>query len=497
MIRSTRSGRAITLDTRALRLAVRSAAALCAAALLLAAAQQAPAVDRALVLSTDYISGYYSRLELAPPYTTATNIALTCADAAVRPQGGQTYIVGRFGCDFVHIVDAVTFATLAQWSTGSGTNPQDVEVVSPTRAYVSLYERSYLLILNPLDGQHVGSIDLSIFADADGLPEAAEMARVGDRLFVCLQRLDRPGGYVPANPSYIAVVDLATDQLVDTDPGTPGTQAIVLTGRNPFSELAVDPVRGKLYVAESGSHAALDGGAEFVDPVDLRAEGFFITEQALGGSLTGIRLWADCTGYAIANDASYRTKLVRFDRCTGQALGTCWQSAGYDLSDVEIDWERAQVLVADRDLMVPGVRIFAAGACQQITSNPIGFGLPPSDLAPVGPPAPTAAPPPVRADGAPRLLPNRPDPFNPTTALRIEGRAAAPVRLEIADVRGRRVRTLWEGTLDGAGGRDVVWDGQDDGGRAMPSGVYFARLQDGSTRTSGNAAASERLTLVR
>lgn len=464
--------------------------ALLLAALGLAGPRDAAAIDRALVLSTDYISGYYSRLDLEPPYAVAANVALTCADAVVRPQGGRTYIVGRFGCDFIQIVDPTSFATLAQWSTGNGTNPQDVEEVSPTRAYVSLYERSYLLILNPENGQHLGTVDLSIFADADGLPEAAEMARVGDRLFVCLQRLDRPGGYVPANPSYVAVVDLATDQIVDVDPGAPGTQAIVLTGRNPFSELAVDPVRGKLYVAESGSHSALDGGAEFVDPVGLRAEGFFVTEPELGGSLTGLRLWTDCTGYAIVNDASYRTKLVRFDRCTGQDLGTCWQSAGYDLSDVEVDWERAQVLVADRDLVAPGVRIFRAGSCQQITLSPIGFGLPPSDLAPVDPPAPTAAPP-VASAGTLRLSPNWPDPFNPTTALRVEGRASTPVRLEIADVRGRRVRALWDGVLDESGGRDLVWDGRDDAGLAAPSGVYFARLR------AGSAVRSERLTLVR
>lgn len=48
-------------------------------------------------------------------------------------------------------------------------------------------------------------------------------------------------------------------------------------------------------------------------------------------------------------------------------------------------------------------------------------------------------------------------------------------RLSLYDVRGRRVRLLWDGEL-AAGERGVHWDGADDGGRRVAAGVYFARL---------------------
>jgi hypothetical protein len=446
------------------------------------------AAGKALVLSTDFSTGYYSGLDLASPWAHNDDIAGTCSDAVARPHGDRVYILGRFGCDFVQVVDGSNLATLNQWSTGNGTNPQDIEVVSPTKAYISLYERNFLLIANPATGAALGSVDLSAFADADGLPETAEMAIVGNRLFVALQRLDRPGGFTAANPSYVVVVDCTTDQIIDTNPNLPGVQPIVLTGRNPFSELVWDPVREKLFVAEAGNFGSLDGGVEYVNPKTLQAEGFFVTEATLGGDLNGVRLWTDCNGYAIVNDANFQTKLVRFDRCTGQSLGICWQSTGYDLCDVEMDYARAQVLVSDRDLLTPGVRIFRAGSSAQLTTSPIDLGLPPCDIAIATPLVPTPATPPEASRL--RLLPNAPDPFNPSTTLRVEAAPGTAVRLEIYDVTGRRVRTLWAGVVTGFG-RDIVWDGRDDTGTTQSSGVYWARLQ------AGDAVRTDRLTLVR
>lgn len=451
------------------------------------AALPAAGAERALVISTDYSTGYYSRLELAPPYAHAGEVGWACADAAATGTASRGYIVGRWGCDHIQVVDAASFATLRQFSTGVGTNPQDIELVSPNKGYVSLYERDYLLIVDPESGATLGTVSLATFADADGFPEAAGMARAGNRLFVALQRLDRDAGFTAANPSLLAVVDCGTDQLVDADPQLPGVQAIPLSGRNPFGELQWDAVRQKIVVPQAGSFGVLDGGVEFVDPVTLQAEGFFATEAGLGGDLNAVRLWTDCTGWAIVNDASYRTRLVRFDRCSGQVLGTAWQSAGFDLSDVEIDFARGQVLVGDRDLLLPGVRFFAAGTGAQITAAPIDLGLPPGDIALLGESVLAGAPP-VRSTF--RLLPNWPDPFNPSTHIAVEGETAGPVRVAIFDAAGRLVRELWAGPLDGVN-RRFLWNGCDERGAAAASGVYWVQVESNAGRLR------ERLTLVR
>lgn len=78
---------------------------------------------------------------------------------------------------------------------------------------------------------------------------------------------------------------------------------------------------------------------------------------------------------------------------------------------------------------------------------------------------------------------NSPNPFNPTTTIRFELRARQFVSLVIYDAAGRAVRTLVRGET-GPGDHGVVWDGENDSGQSVSSGVYFARIEaDGSSET--------------
>jgi len=83
------------------------------------------------------------------------------------------------------------------------------------------------------------------------------------------------------------------------------------------------------------------------------------------------------------------------------------------------------------------------------------------------------------------LRQNFPNPFNPTTTVAFTVPAdAGRVTLAVHNVNGRAVRTLVDGDL-AAGPHAIAWDGTDDGGRALASGVYFARLSGaGETRTT-------------
>jgi len=90
-----------------------------------------------------------------------------------------------------------------------------------------------------------------------------------------------------------------------------------------------------------------------------------------------------------------------------------------------------------------------------------------------------------------RLLPCHPNPFNPRTTLGFWLDAAQPVRLDVLDLAGRRVATIWDGPAP-AGVTEVGWSGVDAGGRALPSGAYLGRL-----RTATGTVATTRLMLVR
>ena len=74
-----------------------------------------------------------------------------------------------------------------------------------------------------------------------------------------------------------------------------------------------------------------------------------------------------------------------------------------------------------------------------------------------------------------RLLANIPNPFNPRTDLRFELAVPADVYLTIIDAAGRRVRTAHLRGVP-AGVHSWTWDGTDDGGRAVGSGVYLVQV---------------------
>jgi flagellar hook assembly protein FlgD len=65
------------------------------------------------------------------------------------------------------------------------------------------------------------------------------------------------------------------------------------------------------------------------------------------------------------------------------------------------------------------------------------------------------------------------------------------VELVLFDARGRRVRALVAGKYD-PGEHTVTWDGTDDQGRPVASGVYFARLA-----VDGVEAGARKLALVK
>jgi hypothetical protein len=89
---------------------------------------------------------------------------------------------------------------------------------------------------------------------------------------------------------------------------------------------------------------------------------------------------------------------------------------------------------------------------------------------------------------APRRLlrqPPAPNPFNPSIAFALElPRDAGLVRLALFDARGRLARTVWQGVAPG-GALRLTWDGTGEAGVALPSGVYYYRLESRLGAESG------------
>lgn len=75
-----------------------------------------------------------------------------------------------------------------------------------------------------------------------------------------------------------------------------------------------------------------------------------------------------------------------------------------------------------------------------------------------------------------------PNPFNPSTVINFTLAAELQVRLSVFDVSGRQVRSLIDSCTMAQGTHTMVWDGTDDSGQGMPTGVYLYSLKAGASR---------------
>jgi hypothetical protein len=84
-----------------------------------------------------------------------------------------------------------------------------------------------------------------------------------------------------------------------------------------------------------------------------------------------------------------------------------------------------------------------------------------------------------------------PNPFNPKTTIAFGMKSAGDVSLKIYDLKGNLVRTICENRHYSDGRHELHWQGRDDAGRAVSSGVYIYRLQ------AGQETAVERMALLK
>ncbi|MFN8547536.1 MAG: S8 family serine peptidase [Candidatus Eisenbacteria bacterium] len=80
------------------------------------------------------------------------------------------------------------------------------------------------------------------------------------------------------------------------------------------------------------------------------------------------------------------------------------------------------------------------------------------------------------------LYVNRPNPARPETMIRFRLASSGAAKVTIFDASGRRVRSLIDGS-QAAGEHSAVWDGRDDAGRPVSSGVYLYKLESGDYKS--------------
>ena len=76
------------------------------------------------------------------------------------------------------------------------------------------------------------------------------------------------------------------------------------------------------------------------------------------------------------------------------------------------------------------------------------------------------------------LLQNFPNPFNPTTEIRFDLPSEGHVNLSVYNMTGQKIKSLGSGSMQ-PGYHSVSWDGTNDSGGKVATGMYFYRIQAG------------------
>lgn len=216
--------------------------------------------------ATDFSSGAVSLIAATAPFTARNSVAASAtSDLFVKSGGDHYFVVKRFLTNQVLRYAASNPATpVYTYSTQDATdgttesNPSDLLIVSDTKAYLLRYGSGKLWIVNPSATTEaafkIGEIDLSAY-DVDGVPEmTAGIVRNG-RLYVAMQRLE---SFAAVKTGYVAVIDIATNSEIDTQPTTDGLKGIELPVRDPVSLAGIPGSNNILVLADGGYGGAPD-----------------------------------------------------------------------------------------------------------------------------------------------------------------------------------------------------------------------------------------------
>jgi len=301
--------------------------------------------------ASDFGEGAHSVFD-ADSLSGLDNLLPTTSDITVVANGQHFYRIERYRHDNVTKFDISNpQSVLWQYSTtGPGeanSNPQDLVFTAPDKAYLIRYGTTHAWIVDPtaiqVSGFKVGELDLSAYADQDGLPEMNRAVVVGDKVFIVAQRMNRgaASGIWEPNPAYIAVFDTLTDIEIDTGieigenrrKGIPLTQAVgtdrEVRIENPVA-IQYLPESNLIYIQGAGRYSfesvqgKFTGGIAAVDP-DTFDVHMVLDDGTLEnhpyGNISGMVIALPEKGYFVGYESWENSTLYGFNPSTGEVFG--------------------------------------------------------------------------------------------------------------------------------------------------------------------------------
>ena len=299
-------------------------------------------------------------------------------DNDIRTYNGSIYVLERLGKDgIIKIPGSVIADSKVAYdkNIGAAVNIQDIAFISSTKAYITQYQSTQVVIFDPSIGTKTGkTIDLSAFDAYAGTDSAAPYPYMtkalyyNGKVYVACQRLHAPaGGYIQAaDTSCIVVINAMSDSL---------ESAIKLAYKNP-QELSI--CNAKLYVASLGKYGINDGGIECVDLAAGTNTGAIMDENAMQGDVGSIIVISETKGYVVISTPAYATEMWAFNPQT--------KSLGLKISGIDspctnhFAYDGTYVYAGDRSTTTPGIVVVDPATDTKIGATK-NVGLPPNSLA--------------------------------------------------------------------------------------------------------------------
>ncbi len=296
--------------------------------------------QKAVVATTaaDYSSGAHSVIDVKTGAALNNLLPTSTSDVTVSAYQDYFYRIERYQSDNItkfHInapsVPIWQFSTNDSGEQGSS-NPYGLIFLNSQLACLLRYGKSKAWLVNPSAatqaGFKIGELDLSSYADSDGIPEMVSGLFVKNKVFIVLQRLNQKDNWSASNTAYIAVFDTATGLEINTGiANSDGVKGIPLPIRNP-SAIQYLAQNDTIYVQGAGGYAAswsgkpadYSGGIAVINPNTYQPQMLLDDGDSTNhpyGNISGMAMISPENGYFVGYDGWGDNTLYSYKTATG------------------------------------------------------------------------------------------------------------------------------------------------------------------------------------
>ena len=348
-----------------------------------------------LVATTDFASGALSSVDLENSQPVNGLLTLD-QDSVVREIDGNPYVLERRNDNIKRLDKNDNFRIQYEQSLRkvgeTGLNPHDIAQINDETALVSLYGLKEMREVRLGDGTLTGrSLDISSYSSDSTAPDVSQLLRMDGFIYAFLQDIvtetcseNTPGcfmGSLFASKNSRLLKINASDLNILEAPSLPF--------KNPIGRLQLYTSGNvqKILGAGVGVFGQIDGGvvsynisSGSFDSPTFQEEAVSESTGSKGRDINQVVYVNNEKAFALLADSGFKSFVVAFNPATRTITKQILPPDTEDGDYAEILMEGDSLLVADRNPMRPGIRIFDVNTLEEKTSEPINVGLPPYSM---------------------------------------------------------------------------------------------------------------------